>query len=166
MSLRRIALWDFEAVGAVEPERDAGSMYVELMPQARYRDAASAKLHAYGAGPFCRFRIARERREPGLYVLTRDEVPVYAGECENLEARWGPNGYGGISPRNCFQGGQPTNCRINAAILASAKEGRKMDLWFAPLNVDTQTRRSAETQLIQMLRPTWNRAKLTQGILG
>ena len=26
------------------------------------------------------------------------------------------NGYGRISPRNCFQGGQSTNCRVNNLI--------------------------------------------------
>lgn len=149
----------FEFIGSIEPEQD-NEGYLDFMPQPRYRKAAEAKLHTYGSGPFCRFRIARGRREPGLYVLTRDEAPVYAGECANLQARWGPNGYGGISPRNCFHGGQPTNCRINSAILTSVKEGRKIQLWFAKLDANTEMRRVTETELIQSLKPIWNRAKV------
>lgn len=160
MTKRRFADWDFEAIGRIEPECEESGAYVELLPQARFRDAATAKLHAYGAGPFCRFRIARKRRESGLYVLTLDDVPVYAGECADLEKRWGPNGYGGISPRNCFQGGQPTNCRINATVLVAAKAGHRLDLWFCPFDGETESRRSAETRLIQTLRPAWNRAKI------
>lgn len=161
MSERSFAEWMFSLIGTIEPDGNGTDGYLELLPQSRFQGAATAELHAYGAGPFCRFRVARRRREAGLYVLTEDEVPVYAGECANLEARWGPNGYGGISPRNCFRGGQPTNCRVNAAILASAKVGRKLELWFAPLDVDTALRRSSETQLIRSLKPGWNRAKMS-----
>jgi hypothetical protein len=86
---RRFADWDFDAIGRIEPERGRTGAYIELLPQARFRDVATAKLHAYGAGPFCRFRIARKRREPGLYVLMLDDAAVYAGECVDLEKRWG-----------------------------------------------------------------------------
>jgi len=160
MITRRFVDWDFGLVGDIEPERDELGSYLEVMPQDRYAAAATSRLHAYGAGPFCRFRIARRRREPGLYVLTLDGVPVYAGECVDLERRWGPNGYGGISPRNCFEGGQPTNCRINGAILSAVRESGRIELWFHALDDDTDMRRMAETRLIQALRPTWNRAKM------
>jgi hypothetical protein len=159
-SRRSFSDWEFDLIGPVELDRDPSSALLELMPQARYREAASSKLHRYGAGPFCRFRIARGRRHAGLYVLTLNDEPVYAGECANLDMRWGPNGYGGISPRNCYHGGQQTNCRINALILASAKQGGILRLWFAALDADTDSRRDAETKLIQALTPVWNRAKL------
>ncbi len=105
---------DFEHLGTIELERGADGQVRTFLPQANYFGAALAKLHAYGAGPFCRFRINRKRHDGGLYVLTLDDAPVHAGECVDVGRRWGPNGYGGISPRNCFQGGQPTNCRVNA----------------------------------------------------
>ena len=116
-------------------------------------------LHAYGAGPFCRFRIGRQRHDAGLYVLTLDDVPVYAGECVDVGKRWGPNGYGGISPRNCFQGGQPTNCRVNAAILVEALRGCRIDLWFMIFHGTRDERLAVETALIRKLNPAWNRAK-------
>jgi hypothetical protein len=160
MKVRRFTAWDFLHVGRIEPERTTDGVFLELMPQARYVDAATAPLHAYGSGPFCRFQVGRGRREPGLYVLTVDHDPVYAGECLDLSQRWGPNGYGCISPRNCFRGGQPTNCRVNALILAAAKARLAIDIWFHNLAGDTTSRRAAETQLIQSLKPSWNRAKM------
>lgn len=160
MTERRFADCPFEHIGLITPERDDTGRIVEFLPQARYRDAATAQLHAYGAGPFCRFRIGHKRQEAGLYVLTVDEAPVYAGECVNLEDRWGANGYGGISPRNCYAGGQPTNCRVNAAILVEVKAGRRIDLWFSAFSGSRDERLAAETHLIQTLAPKWNRAKL------
>lgn len=160
MSVRNFVGRDFQHIGQINPERDRSGAFLELSPQDRYKDAGTTPLHAYGSGPFCRFRIGRDRREPGLYVLTLDGEPVYAGECVDLGKRWGPNGYGGISSRNCFRGGQPTNCRVNAAILQAIMEGRKIDLWFCPFDGDRGERRSTETELIQSLVPPWNRAKI------
>lgn len=160
MTKKNFGNFAFEHVGLIQPERDDTGRIVEFQPQARYRNAATAKLHADGMGPFCRFRIGRKHREAGLYVLTVDDAPVYAGECVNLSVRWGPNGYGGISPRNCYDGGQPTNCRVNAAILVEAKLNRQISLWFSPFLGSRDERLAAETQLIQALMPKWNRAKL------
>ncbi len=150
---------DFEHLGTIELERGADGQVRTFLPQANYFGAALAKLHAYGAGPFCRFRINRKRHDGGLYVLTLDDAPVHAGECVDVGRRWGPNGYGGISPRNCFQGGQPTNCRVNAVILLEALLGRRLDLWFSPFAGTREDRLAAETDLIRSLNPAWNRAK-------
>lgn len=162
MTNHRFADFDFDCIGSIEPQRGPTGAFIELMPQARYRDAANTPLHAYGSGPFCRFRIGRGLHTAGLYVLTLDVNPVYVGECVDLDKRWGPTGYGGISPRNCFRGGQPTNCRLNAAILASAKEGRKIELWFRQHDGNTLSRVKAESELIRSLRPQWNRTTMTE----
>lgn len=156
MIKRQFAAWDMEHLGQIEPERDPSGRLIELFPQERYKDAATTQLHAYGAGPFCRFRIGRGRKEAGLYVLTVDDAPVYAGECQDVGRRWGPNGYGGISPRNCFVGGQPTNCRLNALILQQAKAGRRIDLWFTAVGVPREERQNLERCLIRHLNPDWN----------
>jgi hypothetical protein len=130
------------------------------MPQGRYRNAATTLLNAAGAGPFCRFRIARGYNQPGLYVLTLDGNAVYAGECADLSVRWGLTQYGSISPKNCFKGGQSTNCRINSLILTGAKKRHSAELWFCPSDASTDRRRLAETKLIQALKPKWNKAKM------
>lgn len=130
MTARYFAGLAFESIGEIVPERDENGAYLEHMPQDRFDRAANTPLHAYGTGPFCRFKIARGNKGAGIYVLTSDGVSVYVGQCVDLGKRWGPNGYGGISPRNCFVGGQSTNCRVNAAILAEAKAMRIIELFL------------------------------------
>lgn len=161
MKSRRFGQFDFEWIGRIEPERRPDGIVIESMPQDRYRNAATAPLNAYGAGPFCRFRIGKGRNEPGLYVLTLDDEPVYVGECANLATRWGLTQYGAISPKNCFKGGQSTNCRVNSSILVHAKLGQNADLWFCPGSASALQRRSDESALIQTLLPNWNKAKIT-----
>jgi hypothetical protein len=84
MMVRSFVDEDFHHVGRIEPGRGSDGEFLELMPQSLYRDAATIPLHACGAGPFCRFRVGRTRREPGLYVLTVDDKAFYAGECVDL----------------------------------------------------------------------------------
>ena len=100
------------------------------MPQSRYAKAKQSSLHKYGDGPFCRFGVAKGCRKEGVYILSGGGNELYIGQCQNLEDRWGPRGYGTISPRNCFKGGQETNCRINNLILLTSKSGIELALWF------------------------------------
>lgn len=152
--------WEFELLGPIDPECGPDGAILALMPQSRLKNASASELHAYGAGPFCRFKVGRKKTEAGLYVLTMNGLPIYAGECAHVGKRWGPNGYGGISPRNCFRGGQQTNCRINNAIMVEALKGASFALWFVALDGSQDERRDAETELIRALRPSWNKAKM------
>jgi hypothetical protein len=88
----------------------------------------------------------------GVYAVTVDDGIVYVGECQNLSERFNARGYGTISPRNCFEDGQPTNCRINALILQGAKQGSRIELWFH----QTTERKPVEAEIISRLRPPWN----------
>ena len=142
----------FEKVGTIDPERDGSGTIRELMPQSRYAKADTTPLNPNGAGPFCRFSIAQGINAAGVYVLTLDGSPVYAGKCVNLAKRWGGMGYGAISPKNCFVGGQSTNCKVNNRILRHAQIGGSLALWFHP-TADADT---AERALILNLRPQWN----------
>ena len=154
---RRIADLSFSHVGAIRPQRDRRGKVIDELPQARFRNERKLPLHKYGQGPFCRFRVAVGWRWSGVYVLTNGDIPLYVGECQNLENRWGPNGYGGISPRNCYTGGQETNCRINNLIYAGTKTGAEYDLWFHPIVGGKQARLTVEGRLVATLRPPWNR---------
>jgi len=78
---------------------------------------------------------------------------VYIGKTEDLGRRFN-QGYGNISPRNCYEGGQQTNCRINNFILNSLKENRKITLYF----YETADLDNLEPQLIKELKPEWNKA--------
>ena len=147
----------FARVGTIEPDTTEDGEVRPYMPQARFQNTNGLPLNKYGHGPFCRFRVARGWREPGVYVLTSRGTPVYVGEAQNLEDRYGPNGYGNISPRNCFKGGQETNCRLNALILAETVAGAQLVLWFRPVDGGKAVRTAIEAALISMLRPSWNR---------
>ncbi len=145
----------FEHVCQVVPGSVDGKV-IEYRPQGRYRNENNLPLHKYGKGPFCRFSVPkRYARKTGVYLILIDGQPKYVGECEDLARRYN-TGYGNISPRNCYKGGQPTNCRINNHILREHKKGSKIDLCFH----ETQDRFAMERSLYSKLRPEWN---LTSG---
>ena len=91
-------------------------------------------LHAYGSGPFCKFKIPNRGYETfGVYALIIDgdqAAPRYVGKTENLAKRFNM-GYGNISPKNCFRGGQQTNYRLNTLFYGQIAAGHRVDLWFA-----------------------------------
>lgn len=149
---RLLAGHEFDWVGRIEPIKDLDEGIRQFMPQARYARASSMPLNRHGAGPFCRFPAPTHRTEAGVYALTVDSKLTYIGECENLTGRFGQRGYGAIQPRNCYVGGQSTNCKINHAILVAATADMLIDLWFLPSNQG----RAIETRLIAQLQPPWN----------
>lgn len=85
-------------------------------------------------------------------MLTVDGVPQYVGECANLSARFNA-GYGNISPKNCFKGGQETNCRLNNLLYSAFVASLRISLWF----FQTTDYKSVELALRGTLRLTWNR---------
>ena len=69
------------------------------------------------AEKFCKFDIEdienkEEYNIPGVYLWYIDDKLVYIGQTKNIYDRF-HNGYGRISPRNVFYGGQSTNCKMN-----------------------------------------------------
>lgn len=146
--------FNFIHVARITPDLDENNLIRIYFPQSLYRKREEHKLHAYGAGPFCRFRIPKQFSGEGVYVLTVDSEPFYVGECQHLSKRYNM-GYGQISPRNCYQGGQPTNCRLNNLIYQVAGSLQSVDLWF----LETSNRFEIESILIQKLgtRNRWNR---------
>src|SRR5579871_3679680 len=124
-----IADYKFEYVSDIEPARDIDGSVRPFMPQDRYKNARNLPLNKYGSGPFCKFTIARRFQTSGVYALTVDDQIRYVGECANLSARFNA-GYGNISPKNCFKGGQETNCRLNNSVYMAAQAGGRISLWF------------------------------------
>ncbi|TAL08980.1 MAG: GIY-YIG nuclease family protein [Porticoccaceae bacterium] len=120
---------EFRYVCNLKPELGGDGAVVSLMPLHRYKNARNLPLNAYGVGPFCKFRIPRQFNASGVYALVVGGSVKYIGECINLSSRYNA-GYGNISPRNCFKGGQETNCRINALVHAESKRSREVELWF------------------------------------
>jgi hypothetical protein len=141
----------FRRVCEIEPERDPSGKIVEYMPQGDYEDQ-SAKLHQYGDGSFSRFRIPGNETRDGVYLVYSNERLMYVGETENLAVRFN-QGYGNISPRACYEGGQQTNCRINKLILDEIKNGKNIALYY----IWTNDRKQIEAQLRNALKPVWNK---------
>ncbi len=142
----------FESLEAINPERNNGKVKT-YTPQVRYRNARGLRRHQYGRGRFCRFRIRFKAGLSGVYIVTVEKEVKYVGECQDLFSRFN-SGYGNISPRNCFVGGQLTNCRINKAILFTVLSGGSAYLWFHRAKKDE--RKMTEKKLISLLNPEWN----------
>ena len=112
---------------------------------------ASLPLNRYGKGPFCKFIIPRNIECCGVYALVVNGKVEYIGECAGLSSRFN-RGYGNISPRNCFVGGQETNCRINNLVLQQIKAGLDVSVWF----LATHEYKSVERELRESLPLSWN----------
>jgi len=148
---RKLAQYPFPYIGRIQPKRDETGTIKEFAPHSGYRNVRRLLLHKYGAGPFCRFRIPRHFPFEGVYALLVNGSVAYVGECMNLSSRFN-TGYGQISPRNRYQGGQSTNCKINHRVLEAAKRGNPIEIWF----LQTAYRKEVESELTGGLKPPWN----------
>jgi hypothetical protein len=141
----------FKFICTIERQRTLSGAMVCHMPQPLYRNARNLRLSKHGSGPFCRFEIPKNVRLEGVYALTSEGAVMYIGECVSLSSRFNV-GYGQISPRNCYIGGQPTNCKINRRICEAFDFGRIVELWF----FCTSDRKNIERELISLFKPPWN----------
>lgn len=142
----------FQFICDIEPLRAPSGAIQRFMPQGRYAKASAVPINRYGAGPFCKFEIPRNHRISGVYALTVADAVRYIGECAGLSSRFN-NGYGNISPKNCYKGGQETNCRLNNLVYMAAASGQVIRLWFLP----TDEYKQVEARLREVLKPVWNR---------
>jgi len=143
--------YSFKYVCDLIPETANGQL-IQAKPQEQYNNLHNIALNRYGDGAFCRFRIPRNYKLCGVYVVTVNDEPKYVGECKNLSSRYN-TGYGKISPKNCFKGGQETNCRLNKLILGEAIQGHSVKLWFMP----TDDYKPIERDLRNNRQWPWNR---------
>lgn len=101
---------------------------------------------------------------PGLYVWAIEADPVYVGQTRGtLRARLGSNGYATISTYNTLarqpgrsNGGQQTNCRVNALANRALADGQSIDLWYRV----TPAEDALPTEAMWMREhgvPPWNR---------
>jgi hypothetical protein len=148
----QIGRLSFEFVCYLMPDTVPAGQVLSHFPQERYRNASNLPLNPYGGGPFCKFRIPKQFKTSGVYALVVEGSIKYIGECINLSSRYN-SGYGNISPRNCFKGGQETNCRINALIHAESQLGRKVELLFHA----AREHKELEKRLLSIGAYEWNR---------
>ena len=148
----RIGKYEFRYISAIDPEREADGAIREIISQASYDNSAQLPLNRYGKGAFCKFKIPRNIEIAGVYALCANGDVRYIGECVGLSSRYNM-GYGNISPRNCFVGGQETNCRINSLVLQEIKGREDVSLWFYA----TEEYKTIERELRESLSLRWNR---------
>jgi len=145
--------YTFEFVQELSPKCDAAGQIEQFMPQSNYAKSSTSKLNPHGGSSFCKFSISpRWSGYSGVYALFNDnEKLLYIGECVDLRSRFNA-GYGNISPKNCYQGGQPTNCKINKMVLNKYLNGEKVLLYF----YETADYKRIENHLIYKLKPPFN----------
>lgn len=122
----------------------------EFFPEKSYQNRDHLPLLANGHGPFCRFSIDASA-VPGVYLWVADGEIIYIGETINLQQRFNV-GYGNISPRNCYLGGQSTNCKMNKVVLKYYKAGKTISLYF----LQTNANKEIELALLNQITTRYN----------
>ncbi|HPS34400.1 MAG TPA: GIY-YIG nuclease family protein [Oscillospiraceae bacterium] len=144
--------YPFKFIQKLNPERNSIGKIRQFYPHILYEKRQNAQLHRYGLGPFCHFTISNEWSGVcGVYAVCDSQQLLYIGQCIDLAKRYN-SGYGNISPRNCFIGGQQTNCKINAMVLKKYLEGGEVYLYF----YETKDFDRVEHKLISRLTPPLN----------
>ena len=85
MDLRGLS---FVWTARIEPERDSCGEPLEFLPQSRYANSASSRLHPHGGGPFGRFKLHGLPSSSCLYVVTLEGELAYVGIAGNFAVRW------------------------------------------------------------------------------
>ena len=159
----------FQPVSPIIAEREASGVVKEFDPAPRYFNVKGLPLNPFGKGPFCKFRLGvRDQQKAldifGIYagvyaIVAPNEKVLYvgrsAGRTTTLIKRFN-TGYGQISPKNCYDGGQSTNCRVNGRILTLLKEGTSPSVFFHQ-TLDGGGAIHLESQVLNKIEnPPWN----------
>lgn len=144
----------FEFAGELEALRDSNGAVSTASPHLRFANPDGLALNPHGLGPFSRLIVPELPDRPGVYaVLSRDQDVFYVGRArDSLRDRWRRRGYAVIDPRNCFVGGQSTNCHINGVITDGLSRGEAYTLWFHLIDPPDVL----ERELRSGLQPIWN----------
>ena len=100
---------------------------------------------------FCKFKPDLPKIK-GVYLWVSDNEIIYIGEGVNLRSRFN-SGYGNISPRNCFKGGQSTNVKMNRIALSYLKNNRPIDIYI----YETANHKELETLLLSRISTQYNK---------
>lgn len=154
--MKKLLNYDFEYGQDILPTLDSNGNVEEFSPQNRYANKENLDLHKYGDGAFCYFSIhSKWKRISGIYAffIENEDKPVYIGQAsKSCFYKRINSGYGKISPRNCYVGGQSTNCKINKVVLDSVKSGKKVSIYFHK----TSNYDEVEKELIDHYKPKYN----------
>lgn len=149
---RYVNCYNFGYLCDIKPDVDERGLIKQYKPQPLYKNISGYPLNKYGKGTFCKFRVPNNISISGVYAIYVDDDLKYIGECVDLSDRFN-TGYGQISPRNCYLGGQETNCRINKIILREASRNKRISLYF----YKTKKHKLVEREILGQFKPSWNK---------
>lgn len=111
-------------------------------------------LNKYGDMEYCKFKISDKEtwKLKGIYFYVLNSEIVYIGRCCDSFYKRINNGYGRISPKNCYKDGQQTNCHINSLV---NKYYKNISFWIYPV-VNVEEIKELEVKLIKYYKPKWN----------
>lgn len=111
-------------------------------------------LNENGDNTFCEFSIASTplSRLKGVYCFAIAETIKYFGRSHDPFEKRVNQGYGRISPKNCYRDGQSTNCHLNSLI---AKYFNEVSFYVCPIDDDYKID-LVEKLLINCYKPEWN----------
>lgn len=134
---------------------------------------AGRSRHPYGFGPFAKLKMPVLPDRPGVYLWDVDSVVMYVGQTTgSLRKRLGSNGYATISAYNTLapepgrkNGGQETNCRINALANSALATGQGIVLWYRVTEAEAAGSSEAEW-MTRFGVPAWNRRteRVSEGV--
>lgn len=146
----KIGKYEFNYIETLELlNNKEGKLYYK--PQSRYKKAKESSLHEFGSGEFCKFKLNNAKNISGVYAWIINDEVIYIGEAVNFKKRFNM-GYGIISPRNCFVGGQKTNCKMNKVVLDTYKNGQNIDIYF----YETKDYKAIEKELLKSITTPYN----------
>ena len=148
-ALMTVCGYPFHFLQELVPEQENGRIR-EFYPQSSYQNKEGLPLLYHGHGAFCRFTIDAPAVS-GVYLWVNNGQILYIGETADLRQRFNV-GYGNISPRNCYLGGQSTNCKMNKVVLEYAKKNSPIRLYFYP----TQNYKQVELELLRNISTKYN----------
>ena len=115
-----------------------------------YNNRSNLPLLPNGSGAFCRFTL-HAPAVSGVYLWIVEGKIIYIGETVNLHQRFN-TGYGNISPRNCYLGGQSTNCKMNKVVMEHYRRGTPVDLYF----YETDLYKQVELDLLRRISTNYH----------
>lgn len=142
--------YEFKYLQSLSPERSEDGSIKLFHPQNDYDNIKNLPLSKYGSGSFCKFSINADE-VPGVYIWIVDDEIIYIGETVNLMSRFN-HGYGVIHPRNCYVGGQSTNCKMNKVVLENVLNNKEVKIYF----YQTPDYKAVEFYLLKNLRTKYN----------
>ena len=153
--------YPFRLIARIELKTDKYGIPIEYHPAKRYENSRSLQLNAHGDKSFCHFALKPRGGldlclyRTGVYAIAGTSVNYIGRTQTSLNQRF--NGYRSIQPRNCYEGGQSTNCRINNRVLEVSKAGEMLWVYFH----ETDQPNDLEAYLLNSLVatdlwPPWN----------